>query len=58
MSSNIPCIIFVMYYANIQVIWLCMYMYICIPGGQESQSGNQVTVSIGIGFPGEIIINC
>ena len=36
-----------MYYTHIQVIWLGMYeyMYSYIPGGQKSQSGNQVAVN-------------
>ena len=38
-----------MYYTHIQVIWLGMYGYMYsytrIPGGQKSQSGNQVAVN-------------
>ena len=37
-----------LYYTHIQVIWLGMYLYMCnccIPGGQKSQSGNQVAVN-------------
>ena len=33
-----------MYYTQIQVIWLGMYMYSYIPGGQKSQSSNQVAI--------------
>ena len=34
----------VLYTYTVQVIWPDMYMYSYIPGGQKSQSGNQVAI--------------